>query len=321
MRVLVIGAGALGSLFAARLAAGGHDVLLLGRSPDHAEVISRHGLVIRYPSSGKEEVVRFPATAEDQARPCADLIIFLTKSQDTEAAAARAARHAGPGTVLLSLQNGIGNLERICREMPGAAALAGVTAVGSRLVAAGRIEVTEGVEFGTAVSSLGPWLETCSVTTAQRVAHLLGACGLRSEPFADIQPLIWTKLAMACAMNAVASIARVGVGAIMRAEPGRNLIACVVDEIAAIAIAKGIALDPAALRETCFTTYEGCLTHVPSMATDVLEGRRTEVGALNEAVVREAAAQGLEAPVNRTLARLVRLIEGSYSDLLAPGGR
>ncbi len=321
MRVLVIGAGALGSLFAARLASAGHEVLLLGRSKNHVDVIGREGLTIQLPVSQTQEVVRFAASASEEPGPPADLIIFLTKSQDTRAAAGRASSHVHAGTTLLSLQNGIGNLEIITELLPAHRALAGVTAVGSRLVAPGRIEVTQGVEQGTAISSFGPWMNSCSFATAEQIASTLSEAGLKAEAHEDVQPIIWTKLAMACAMNAVASIARIGVGPVLDSAAGRELIASAVEEVAAVANAKHIRLDPDRLREKCFSIYAGGLSHVPSMAMDVVEGRPTEVGALNEALVREADAHDVEVPVNRTLAAFVRLIEASYDSQLERSGQ
>lgn len=309
MRFAVVGAGALGSVFAARLAGAGHDVLLVGRSPAHVEAIRSDGLLLP-DSSGRTELVgSFQAqTYLAGCRPV-DVILFLTKSQDCGTAAKQAIGLMGPSTIPIALANGIGHMETLAAFYGSRPLVAGVTMVGARVVRPGHVEITDATAAKAAGNWIGPWAKSCSPAQLEGVAHALSASGIPTEVVADIAPIIWTKLAMACAMNAVASVTGHHVRALLASPSACSLLAQVIDEVVSVGREKGIALDPVAVRHAAFEAYRNAPGHLPSMAADMLAGRRTEVEALNAAVVREAVSVGVAAPANAILARLISAIE------------
>lgn len=309
MRFAIIGAGALGSVFAGRLAAAGHDVLLVGRSPAHVEAIRSHGLLMTDARGRAEAAGAFAARTDLAGCEPVDVILVLTKSQDCAAAVEQSAVLAGRRTIVVALANGMGHMEAIgaiCGPLP---LVAGVTTVGARVVRPGHVEMTDGTAEWATGAWIGPWEKTCTLAQAEAIARTLSASGFPSEALEDVGPLIWTKFAMACAMNAVGAITGLPVRTLLDSPSARDLLVDLIDEVVSIGRAKGIALDPVAVRRTAFETYRNARGHLPSMAVDMRAGRPTEVGALNAAVVREAALLGMAAPFNASLARLVQAVE------------
>jgi 2-dehydropantoate 2-reductase len=182
----------------------------------------------------------------------------------------------------------------------------GVTSIGAKVIGPGRIEITAGTAEGTAPTWIGPWNSTCRLEQVSDIATALSEAGLPSEAMADIAPLVWTKLAMACAMNAIAGLTRLNVGCVLDAPAGNTLILQVIEEVVAVGRAAGVRLDLQEVKAKAFEIYEGARDHVPSMAVDIRNGRPTEVGALNEAVAGLAERMGIAASVNRCLAQLIR---------------
>jgi 2-dehydropantoate 2-reductase len=318
MRVAVVGAGALGSLFAGRLRSAGNDVVLVGRSAGHIDAIRARGLTMRFEDS--VDMVELNATTSCAVEAPVELVLFLTKAQDSGAAADKIRPLCQPDTILLSLQNGLGHLDEIIAALPGQPLLAGVTAAGAMVEAPGTIRLTPGVADGSAASQLGPW-RGASLAAAETVAAWLSAAGLPAQALGDIRPTLWTKLAMACAMNAVGAISRLKVGTVLSSPAGRELIACVIGEVVAVARAHGVDLDLETVNANCFAVYDHSRTHIPSMAKDVLAHRPTEVASLNMAVVRAAEEVFANAPINRSLGLLVGVIEQSYGEGLMDEAR
>jgi 2-dehydropantoate 2-reductase len=302
MRIGIFGAGAMGSLYGGLLAADGHEVWLVGRSPAHAAAIEAEGL--RMTHAGEERLVRPRATTEAAAAGEVELLMIWVKSHDTAAALAGAAPMIGPRTTVASFQNGLGNVEAIAARVPRRRVVYGVSTIGGEIVAPGRLEVPASTWDGTGMTWMGALegpperLEPLRATFA--------AAGIRTEVRADIETIVWSKLALAAPMTALSALTRLPVGGVLAnpelAELQRQMSA----EVVAVAQAKGIplALDEALRRGT--ETYESVPEHLPSMLQDVLSGRPTEIDALAGAVAREAERVGAEAPLNDLMARLVR---------------
>ncbi|WP_162854635.1 ketopantoate reductase family protein [Sphingobium estronivorans] len=304
-----MGAGALGSVFASRLAAAGHDVLLVGRSGAHVEAIRSGGLLLTDAHGRREAAGAFEARTDLTCCASADVIIILTKSQDCVAAMLQSAVLAGPQSISVVLANGIGHMEAIEAACGARLLAAGATTVGARVVQPGHVEITGGTAERATGASFGPWAQSCALVELQPIAEALTLAGCPSEALADIRPLIWTKFAMACAMNAAGAITGLPVRDLIASRSACELLIDVIDEIVLIGRAKGIALDPVAVQRTAFETYRNAPGHLPSMAVDMRAGRPTEVDALNAAVVREAGLLGMAAPVNACLTQLVRAME------------
>ena len=309
MRFAILGAGALGSIFSAKLAAAGHRVTLLGRSEAHVSAIRRHGLTVLAAPNQQMNYGSIDARVQSDGCEAADVAIFLTKAQDSAAVAINAGPLIGENTALVSLQNGIGSMELIEEARPGCKMIQGATTVGAHVVEPGRIEISPSTADSKAISWIGPWQGTADFSLTADIAETLGLAGLPTEAYPDVAPLIWTKLAMNCAMNAVGAISRSTVRQVSESQAGRSLIEEVIREVISVANAQNIDLDTKAVIKAAWDVYAGTANHIPSMAADLRAGRPTEVSALNEAVVAKAQSLGISVPLNATLVRLIRLSE------------
>jgi 2-dehydropantoate 2-reductase len=303
MRIAVIGAGAMGSLFGSRLALVS-PVVLVDPFKAHVDAINAHGLMVEG-VDGSRHVHRLVAVSDPQAISGPfDLAIIFTKSGQTRAAVETAARLLAPAGVALSLQNGLGNREVLAEGLGAGRALVGVTAQGATLVGPGRVRHA-GVG-PTCIARLG-----ADDRIAAAVCGLFNAAGIQTELTDDPDSLVWGKLIVNVGINALAALLRVPNG-VLAAEPAcERLMAQAVAEAVAVARARGIDLpyaDPLAhVKAVCRQTAE----NRASMLQDVLKGAPTEVAVINGAIARLASELGLAAPCNTFLTRLVAALEAT----------
>jgi 2-dehydropantoate 2-reductase len=304
-RVAILGAGALGSLFAYQLTS---------RTSAEVRLLAHSALPPALWLDGGGEQV--PARAWAPADGSADLVLVLVKAYATREAAATAMDlgAVGPETVALTLQNGLGNAEALAELLGPGRVLAGTTAQGATLVAPGLVR-----HGGAGPTRIAPWVpaaDTAAVraslaaaAAAPAVAALLAGAGIPTTVEADPRPLLWAKLAVNCGINALTAILRVPNGELLVRPGARPLMEAAAREAAAVAAAEGIALpeDPV---ERVIAVARATAENRSSMLQDVERGRRTEVEAINGAVARRGEALGVPTPVNRTLADLVRGIAG-----------
>lgn len=303
MRVLVVGPGAMGTLFAGLLVGGGHDVWLLGRRAEVVEAIAEDGVTIE--RTGRPEriiPVRSTLAASDAGK--VDLVLIFVKAYSTLQATRDALPAVGEGTVVLTLQNGLNNIETIASVVGKERVIAGVTAHGATLLSAG---VTR--HAGAGETTIGE-LDGSTTPRLMRVAQALRLSSVGVEISSCVNCLIWGKLVVNCGINALTAILRVQNGRLTRTEETRSLMATAALEASAVAGAAGISLpydDPVArVAEVCRLTA----ANRSSMLQDVDRGVRTEVDYINGAIVREGDRLGVATPVNWTLTQLVKSIEG-----------
>jgi 2-dehydropantoate 2-reductase len=290
MEFVVFGAGSLGSLIGGLLARV-HDVTLVGRRP-HVERVREDGLRIEG---------RVTATVRPDARTApvdADCALVTVKAFDTPAAAGALAGH--DYDCVLSLQNGVGNEERLAERLEPPV-LAGTCTYGARLRGPGRVECTGAGEVALGAREGGP------STLARRVGRAFDAADVAAVVAEDMPRRLWEKLAVNAAVNAPTALARVENGA-LEWDPGREVAASAAREAARVA-PRETGIDPegavAAAERVVATTAD----NRSSMLQDVERGRRTEVDYLNGAVVDAGDERGVATPVNATLAGLVRAWE------------
>ena len=277
-------------LFAARLAPHA-QVTLLGTWKEAIEAIGSKGLQLE--DAGERETFRFGATDQPEDCSASDLIIVLVKSWQTEQAVERAKSCLAPNGLAITLQNGLGNLETTQRTFGPERTRIGVTAMGATLLGPGQVRVG-----GQGLTYLGE--------DAQRVHSLFSAAGLEVDLAPNVDSILWGKLIVNAAMNPVTALLRLANGELPKHEETRSLTAAIAREAAAVAQAKGIVLpypDPA---EQLFEVARRTAINRSSMLQDVERGRPTEIDAINGAIVRQAKALGLDAPLNWTLWQLVR---------------
>jgi 2-dehydropantoate 2-reductase len=306
LNILVIGSGAMGSLFGGRLALAGHAVSLIDVWQEHLEAINAQGLTLNL--NGETHVVHCAAAhPEDFAGGPVDFALLFTKSYQSRAALAAVARFIGTGTPVVTLQNGLGNVETIAEWIAQEQIIAGTTTFPSVLEGPGKITSSGG---GNTRLMTVSGQRTQSL---EQIASTLNRAGLHCEIDENVEASIWEKIAFNAALNALTTITRAPVKVIADSEHGRDLAGKVVGEVLQVARAKGIPVNGDAVRASVEMALREHREHKPSMLQDLLAGRRTEVDAINGAVVRQAAQLNIRVPVTETLWRLVKLIESAQS--------
>jgi 2-dehydropantoate 2-reductase len=302
--VAVIGAGAVGSYFGGMLARGGSPVTLIGRSA-HVAAVRRSGLSIER-ATGTEQI-EVQASTELRAAAGAPLVLLCVKTPDTEEAARAARPHLMPDALVLSLQNGVDNVERIHRAA-GITAAVGIVYVAADLTSPGRVR--HGGRGDLIIGALpGHPLPASQRPSLSEVAELFEQCKVPCRLVSDIQPHLWTKMIMNCAYNAISAIARVPYGELTRDAAGHRLMQEVVTEAVAVARAAGVPLEEGEVGRAVFELADAMPTATSSTAQDLARGRRTEIDALNGYVAQQGERLEVPVPFNRTLHTLVKLLE------------
>ena len=316
-RIVLVGAGALGSALGGTLALHGADVWLVTRNAAHREAIAARGLVL---VGAEGETIAHPCVAASCAdiQAPADLVLILSKSADTAAAAQDATAVIGPETLVVSLQNGLGH-EAILADICGPEhVLGGKTYAGGVMLAPGRVLASVAGKR-TIVGALG----AAPAAPAAALAHMLSAHGLPCEASPNMIGAIWDKLLINAATGALTALTRLTYGEISVRPELRAAALAAVAEAIDVAKARGIALSVASPEQA----WEMALAGLPdsfrtSMLQTLEKGQRTEVDFINGAVVREGAAVGIATPINRLLTACIHGVEASraFATLDCPNG-
>jgi 2-dehydropantoate 2-reductase len=313
-RILIAGAGALGSVFGAMLAGKSDQVLLLGRT-EHMRAIERYGL--RISGLFGEHLARTLAVEDSPARLTGrfDLILLSVKSYDTESMAEALAGRLADGGIIVSMQNGLGNIDALIARFGAERTLGARVIFGAELVRPGAAHVTvfaDAVAVGPAPALQGAHSDALQGRAAE-VAELLSGAGVPTVPVGDVMPVIWTKLLYNVALNPLGALLGLPYGA-LAADPGlRAVMDRAIGEAFAAARAEQVALpfaDAAAYRQVFYDRLvPATFDHRPTMLIDLRRRGRTEIDALNGRVVELAERHGLSADTNRILCALIRASE------------
>lgn len=295
MKIAVMGAGAVGCYYGGMLARAGHDVVLIAR-PVHVQAIAPAGL--RVQTQAFDERVRVAASSDASAAQGAQLVLLCVKSMDTEAAGAQLRPHLAPQALVLCLQNGVDNAERLRAVLPGQEVAAAVVYVATEMAGPGHVR-----HHGRGELVIEP------SKASALVAQTLIAAGVPTEISDNVRGALWGKLILNCAYNAVSAIAQRPYGENVRSEGIEAVMADVVAECVAVARADGVQLPgdvDDAVRKIALTMP----TQYSSTAQDLARGKPSEIDYLNGLIVRRGQALGIATPANRVLWALVKLIEG-----------
>jgi 2-dehydropantoate 2-reductase len=304
-RICVVGGGVIGSLFAAHLSRVA-EVWVLTRRTEHAEALERDGLRV----TGRATfTARVHATADPESLPDASLTIIATKGTQLEDAASALERRV-PGSVVVTVQNGLG-AEGIVRRHGDWPLVSGVTFMSGTRHDDTHVEYILDTE-----TWLGPY-NGIPVERVEAIAQLLEDAGLKARAFADLEPAQWSKLIFNATVNAVAALTGLPHDRHF-AEEGElgdlgHLVHALVDEGKAVAAAAGIELHEDPWEMNVHATRRGS-AHYPSMLEDVEAHRPTEIELITGALVREAERLNVPVPLHTTLYRLVRAKEASWGD-------
>jgi 2-dehydropantoate 2-reductase len=301
MRIAVFGAGSIGCLFGGLLSKN-NEVLLVGRKPQ-VEVIQAMGLNI----TGLTEAHLQPRVSMTLKGFEPELIVVTVKAYDTETAAKAIAPHVGRQTYVMSLQNGLDNLEKLT-NVAGERLLAGITSHGVTFVDFGQIK-----HAGTGDTVVGDATGGAR-HKASEIADLLTEAGILTTISSDIRAEIWLKAAVNAAINPATAITGLKNGALLLSKELMKLMELAASEVAAVAMARGVELDPEAAFEKAREVATLTADNKSSMLQDIERCKRTEIESICGAVMRYGETAGIETPVNRALLALVKGIETTYMD-------
>ncbi len=297
LKVAVMGAGAVGCYYGGMLARAGHEVVLIAR-PQHVEAMARDGL--RMQTTSFDERVRLAASPHPSAMQDADLVLFCVKSTDTEAAGLQLRPHLKAGAVLLTLQNGVDNAERLQGVLPEHEVAAAVVYVATEMAGPGHVRHNGRGELVIAPSS-----------ASEALAQALIAAGVPTQVSANVRGALWAKLILNCAYNAVSAIIQLPYGKTVLGEGMQNVMRDVVAECLAVARADGVKIsgEPGSVHDAVNKLSASMPLQFSSTAQDLARGKRSEIDYLNGLIVRRGEALGVPVPANRVLWALVKLLE------------
>ena len=302
MKIAILGAGALGSVIGGLMAEQGIDVCLLDVNQAHIDAINQSGLQLDTPDGSRR--IAIAAMRPEQCPRDVDLIILLTKIFHTDAALASVQPVIDAGALVLTIQNGLGNAERVARTVPEKQVLLGATMIPGGFVGPGHVS-SQGLSW----TVFKPLLDT-EIAQAERVVQALAPVGFRYSTEAELQ--IWQKAAFNCAMNATCGLIAGPVGAIAADPKGVAWVRAIADEVIDVALAKGIMVERDAVYQHLDVALAEHQKHKPSMLQDLEAGRQTEIEALCGEVVRQAAAVKVAAPLNTALTTLIGMKSRGY---------
>ncbi len=293
-----MGAGAVGCWYGGMLARAGHAVTLIAR-PQHVEAIGRDGL--RMESRGFDEQVRVAAGSAPSAVQGADLVLFCVKSTDTESAGAQIRPFLGANTLVLCLQNGVDNADRLRTALPPQQVAAAVVYVATEMAGPGHVR-----HHGRGELVIEP------AAGSEAAARALAAAGIPTEISDNVRGALWAKLIINCAYNAVSAIAQRPYGENVQGAGIRDAMHDVVEECLAVAKADGVQV-PGDMHSVVGKLADSMPLQFSSTAQDLARGKRSEIDYLNGFVVQRGTAHDIATPVNRVLWALVKLIESKRS--------
>jgi len=304
-RVAVMGAGAVGCYYGGLLARAGAPVTLIGRAA-HVDAVNAGGL--RFDGLKFRETIRVAASTGIEPVRAADLILFCVKSTDTAAAAREIAPLIGPGALILALQNGVDNPERIaaevaCPVIPAVVYVACNMGGPGHLRHTGRGDLVIGAMRGARVPPTQAQVE--------RLAAVLEAAGVPCRVSPNVEGELWGKLLINCTYNAISALGRSRYRRLTALEDTRALMREVVLEVLAVAKAAGVSMPEGDWVDIALRLSASMPEATSSTAQDLARGKRTEIDHLNGFLARRGAQLGIPTPVNRTLHALVKQVEDS----------
>ncbi|HCZ16301.1 MAG TPA: 2-dehydropantoate 2-reductase [Accumulibacter sp.] len=293
MKIAVMGAGAVGCYYGGMLARAGHAVVLIGR-PEHVAAVRRDGLAMDAQSF--QEHVPIDASTEPGAVQGARLVLCCVKSTDTETAAAAMAPHLDPDALVLSLQNGVDNAERLQALLPQTVAPA-VVYVATEMAGPGSVK-----HHGRGDLVIGP------SAFSEDLARLFADAAVPVQISDNVAGALWAKLIVNCAYNALSAITQLPYGRLVQGAGVEDVMRDVLHECLAVAQAAGVTVPPD-IPEAVQRIARTMPGQISSTAQDLARHKASEIDHLNGYVLRKGETLGIPTPVNRVLHAVVKLLE------------
>lgn len=300
--IVIFGVGAMGTLFGSRLSQNEANypttVTLIGTWAEQIETLRRDGLTISYPN-GQQTHHLLRVTNSLAEVPPADLALILVKSHQTRRAARQAAQILRPTGLAITLQNGLGNLEKLAEAVGPQRAGLGITAQGATILAPGQLyHAGQGMTY---LAKLPDQAERLA-----KIAALFNAAGLETTLVDNADSLVWGKLAINAGINPLTALLEVPNGALSENESWRQVMTAAAAEVARVAEAQGIQLPFTDAAHRTLEVSQATASNRSSMLQDVSRAAPTEIDAISGAVVRFGQRLGIPTPVNEFLLRLVK---------------
>jgi len=307
MKILVMGAGAVGAYYGARLQQAGEEVVLCARG-ENLRAMREHGLEVKSYKGDFKLAVKATDRPADFAPY--DLVLFAVKSYDTEASAKQLVGCLAPDGIIMTIQNGVENEDLLCRYFPRAAVMGGNSRVGAELVAPGVVMHTALgiIEFGE--------LDGGETPRALRLAEIFKHAEIFGELTTDLKTLRWYKLMGNNSTNTVCALSLSTLGAAFRDPDGLALVRTLMEETIAVGIAEGAKMDSARIEPYLQMVLKNLNVDAikPSTLQDLERGERLEYDAICGAVVRASNRHGIKAPATQTVNTLLKLLDGSRAN-------
>ena len=308
MKVAVLGSGAMGCLYGGALAEAGCDVVLIDVWKDHIDAINASGLKIDG-SDGGRTIKNIRGVTRPADAGTADLVVVFVKATMTEQAMRDALSLVGDKTTVLTLQNGLGNVEKLCNVLPASRVIAGTTGHGSTLVGPGHVR-----HAGIGDTVIGE-LDGSRSARVEELAALLEKAKMTAKVSTNVMGLIWTKLIVNIGINALTAVTGLKNGRLVDFPETEELMECAIKEACAVAKAKGIRFEVDDPLEHTKAVAKKTAANRSSMLQDVTAKRATEVSVINGAVVDEGRKLGVPTPVNTVLTNLILVRQKTYEEI------
>jgi 2-dehydropantoate 2-reductase len=303
MKIVMIGSGAMGGLFGGLLTHSGEEVWLVGNRKEQIDRIRSVGLT--FEEKGKSHIIPMNAALGATSVGKADVVIFFVKTYDTEVAVSDALVLEKEDTIFLTLQNGLGNEEVICQKIDRKKVMLGVTGHGATLLGPGHIR-----HAGWGKTFVGE-LDHRITDRASRIAQTFCEAGIETEVSSNIHDQVWEKLLVNVGINALTALTGFKNGQLLDYPETARLMKKLVSEALEVAREKGIHVEADPI-EKVRKVAEATKENRSSMGQDFDRRQKTEIDAINGAVVREAHPLGIPVPFNQAVTDLVKAIEKSF---------
>jgi 2-dehydropantoate 2-reductase len=307
LRIAVIGAGALGCLFGSRLDVAGNNVLLIHHRKSVADSIEEKGVSVRE-LSGKVVHTRIEIRTRLSRQDKPDLVLVTVKAYDTARVASLLKKSVKGDVPVLSLQNGLGNVDALQRDLGTGSIIPGATTEGALTTGPGGVSHT-----GSGLTWLG---ETNGKISGRCLAirRVFRSAGFRAVVSNNIKGVLWAKAIVNSAINPVSAITCLRNGDLYKTPELREIEFSIIDEGSAVARANGILLQPSP-KLLLAKVLKSTRGNKSSMLQDILAGRRTEIGQLNGSISHLGRLVGVNTPLNDALTKLVHFLERSQGKL------
>ena len=304
MKIVVIGSGAMGMLFGGRLSLRGYDITMVDVVPAVIEKLNNQGLYLE--GDDGDHLIPIKAAFAENINEAADLVILLTKTIYSISALSLAKKFLGKDTYVLTLQNGLGNIELISEYVPHDHIIAGVTNYPSDVKGIGHIS-SHGSGYTKIMSANGEENKMLYI-----INDALQDAGLNSQIVPDVMVSIWEKVAFNAAINATTAVCRIPCGGMAVTEQGKHLVYTIAKEAVAVANAHGVAASEETVINNLTESFELHKDHFTSMSADIINKRKTESEFISGGIVKKAREVNMEVPYTEALYDLICTIENTY---------